>query len=48
MAQQVKAPDAKFNNLSYIPRTNTVEGETNSRKLSSDQSMYAVVHAHLW
>lgn len=47
MAQQAKVPVTKYNNMSFIPRTHMVEGETYSRKLPSDQSMYAVVCAHV-
>ena len=48
LPHQVKVPTTKFNNLSFIPRTHMVEGEMNSKKLSSYQNMYVVVHAHMW
>lgn len=38
MAQQVKVPDVKPNDLSLIPRTHNVEGKPNFSELSPDHT----------
>lgn len=46
MAQLVKTPATKSDDLSSILRTSLAEGETDSCKPPSDPLIYAVVHTY--
>lgn len=47
MAQGVKAPSAKSDDLSSSPRTHKVEGENHKGKLTSDLHPFTLAGTHV-